>query len=160
MPAPELVLCIDIGGDSLKAAEFSFPQGGGIILERFAFSEYGGDLKEEELLDALSSAMADIFANNGFEAKRVHISISGQSAFVRFVKLPPVGEEEDSHLGDFIEDKKVVSPLEAAVKANLHGQIDSVLQTLTPREEKVLRMRFGIGEVTISLYAEPRTSPR
>jgi RNA polymerase primary sigma factor len=60
----------------------------------------------------------------------------------------PVGEEEDSHLGDFIEDKKVVSPLEAAVKANLHGQIDSVLQTLTPREEKVLRMRFGIGEVT------------
>ncbi len=60
----------------------------------------------------------------------------------------PVGEEEDSHLGDFIEDKKVVSPLEAAVKANLHGQIDSVLQTLTPREEKVLRMRFGIGEIT------------
>ena len=60
----------------------------------------------------------------------------------------PVGEEEDSHLGDFIEDKKVVSPLEAAVKANLHGQIDSVLKTLTPREEKVLRMRFGIGEVT------------
>lgn len=60
----------------------------------------------------------------------------------------PVGEEEDSHLGDFIEDKKVVSPLEAAVKANLHGQINSVLKTLTPREEKVLRMRFGIGEVT------------
>src|SRR3989304_1101478 len=60
----------------------------------------------------------------------------------------PVGEEEDSHLGDFIEDKKVVSPLEAAVKANLHGQIDSVLKTLTPREEKVLRLRFGIGEVT------------
>jgi RNA polymerase primary sigma factor len=60
----------------------------------------------------------------------------------------PVGEEEDSHLGDFIEDKKVVSPLEAAVKANLHGQIDSVLTTLTSREEKVLRMRFGIGELT------------
>ena len=60
----------------------------------------------------------------------------------------PVGEEEDSHLGDFIEDKKVVSPLEAAVKANLHGQIDCVLTTLTSREEKVLRMRFGIGELT------------
>jgi len=60
----------------------------------------------------------------------------------------PVGEEEDSHLGDFIEDKKAVSPIEAAIKANLHGQIDSVLKTLTPREEKVLRMRFGIGEVT------------
>jgi len=60
----------------------------------------------------------------------------------------PVGEEEDSHLGDFIEDKKAISPLDAAIKANLHGQIDSVLQTLTPREEKVLRMRFGIGELT------------
>ncbi len=60
----------------------------------------------------------------------------------------PVGEEEDSHLGDFIEDKKAVSPIDAAIKANLHGQIDSVLTTLTPREEKVLRMRFGIGELT------------
>lgn len=60
----------------------------------------------------------------------------------------PVGEEEDSHLGDFIEDKKAVSPLDAAIKANLHGQIDTVLKTLTPREEKVLRMRFGIGELT------------
>ncbi len=60
----------------------------------------------------------------------------------------PVGEEEDSHLGDFIEDKKAISPIDAAIKANLHGQIDSVLRTLTTREEKVLRMRFGIGEVT------------
>lgn len=60
----------------------------------------------------------------------------------------PVGEEEDSHLGDFIEDKKAISPIDAAIKANLHGQIDNVLRTLTPREEKVLRMRFGIGEVT------------
>ena len=60
----------------------------------------------------------------------------------------PVGEEEDSHLGDFIEDKRAVSPLDAAIKANLHGQIDTVLQSLTQREEKVLRMRFGIGEIT------------
>lgn len=60
----------------------------------------------------------------------------------------PVGEEEDSHLGDFIEDKKAISPIDAAIKANLHGQIDSVLRTLTLREEKVLRMRFGIGELT------------
>lgn len=60
----------------------------------------------------------------------------------------PVGEEEDSHLGDFIEDKKAVSPLDAAIKANLHGQIKSILKSLTPREERVLRMRFGIGELT------------
>lgn len=58
----------------------------------------------------------------------------------------PVGEEEDSHLGDFIEDKKVINPAEAIVNLNLAEQTRRVLATLTPREEKVLRMRFGIGE--------------
>jgi RNA polymerase primary sigma factor len=58
----------------------------------------------------------------------------------------PVGEEEDSHLGDFIEDKKVINPSEAIVNLNLAEQCRRVLSTLTPREEKVLRMRFGIGE--------------
>lgn len=58
----------------------------------------------------------------------------------------PIGEEEDSHLGDFIEDKRVVSPSDAVVNFNLAEQTRTVLTTLTPREEKVLRMRFGIGE--------------
>ena len=58
----------------------------------------------------------------------------------------PIGEEEDSHLGDFIEDKKFMLPSEAAVNLNLAEQTRKVLATLTPREEKVLRMRFGIGE--------------
>jgi RNA polymerase primary sigma factor len=60
----------------------------------------------------------------------------------------PIGEEEDSHLGDFIEDKKVASPLESAIRKNLHLQVRKVLNTLTEREEKVLRWRFGIGEHT------------
>jgi RNA polymerase primary sigma factor len=60
----------------------------------------------------------------------------------------PVGEEEDSHLGDFIEDKKIMSPSEAVVKINLQETVSKVLETLTPREEKVLRKRFGIGEAT------------
>jgi RNA polymerase primary sigma factor len=60
----------------------------------------------------------------------------------------PIGEEEDSHLGDFIEDKKVASPLESAIRKNLHQQVRRVLNTLTEREEKVLRWRFGIGEQT------------
>jgi RNA polymerase primary sigma factor len=60
----------------------------------------------------------------------------------------PIGEEEDSHLGDFIEDKKVASPLESAIRKNLHQQVRKVLNTLTDREEKVLRWRFGIGEQT------------
>jgi RNA polymerase primary sigma factor len=60
----------------------------------------------------------------------------------------PIGEEEDSHLGDFIEDKKIASPLEFAIRNNLHLQVRKVLNTLTDREEKVLRWRFGIGENT------------
>jgi len=60
----------------------------------------------------------------------------------------PIGEEEDSHLGDFIEDKKAVSPLEAAVRYDLQRHIGKSLESLTAREEKVLRKRFGIGEAT------------
>jgi RNA polymerase primary sigma factor len=60
----------------------------------------------------------------------------------------PIGEEEDSHLGDFIEDKKVASPLENAIRNNLYHQVRKILNTLTDREEKVLRWRFGIGENT------------
>jgi RNA polymerase primary sigma factor len=58
----------------------------------------------------------------------------------------PIGEEEDSHLGDFIEDKAVVSPVEQVVSQRLKETVNSVLQTLTEREEKVLRMRFGVGD--------------
>ena len=58
----------------------------------------------------------------------------------------PIGEEEDSYLGDFIEDKKMINPADAVMNINLSEQTRKVLATLTPREEKVLRMRFGIGE--------------
>src|SRR6185369_10616686 len=58
----------------------------------------------------------------------------------------PVGDEEDAHLGDFIEDKGVISPADAVISLDLAQQTRKVLATLTPREEKVLRMRFGIGE--------------
>ena len=57
----------------------------------------------------------------------------------------PIGEEEDSHLGDFIEDKKAEVPQESIIKNNLKEQTQRILQTLSPREEKVLRKRFGIG---------------
>jgi RNA polymerase, sigma 70 subunit, RpoD len=58
----------------------------------------------------------------------------------------PIGEEEDSHLGDFIKDKKIMSPSDAAMSMNLAEHTRSILSTLTPKEEKVLRMRFGISE--------------
>jgi RNA polymerase primary sigma factor len=60
----------------------------------------------------------------------------------------PIGDEEDSHLGDFIEDKKISTPIEAVANLNLADQTRKMLATLTPREEKVLRKRFGIGEKT------------
>ena len=84
-------------------------------------------------------------------AERMSLPLDKVRKVLKIAKEPisletPIGEEEDSHLGDFIEDKGVVSPLEAVIKANLSEQTSKVLATLTPREEKVLRMRFGIGE--------------
>ncbi|MGH8649315.1 MAG: sigma-70 family RNA polymerase sigma factor, partial [Burkholderiales bacterium] len=58
----------------------------------------------------------------------------------------PIGDEEDSHLGDFIEDRNIVSPAEAVINLNLKEQTEAVLKTLTPREEKVIKMRFGVGD--------------
>ena len=66
----------------------------------------------------------------------------------------PIGDEEDSHLGDFIEDKNAVIPLDAAIQANLRETTTRVLASLTPREERVLRMRFGIGLNTDHTLAE------
>ncbi|EQD23933.1 MAG: hypothetical protein D084_Lepto4C00663G0003, partial [Leptospirillum sp. Group IV 'UBA BS'] len=60
----------------------------------------------------------------------------------------PIGEEEDSHLGDFIEDKKTISPIDSAVRYDLVKKIGQALSSLTDREEKVIRLRFGIGEST------------
>ncbi len=68
----------------------------------------------------------------------------------------PIGEEEDSHLGDFIEDKKIMSPSEATINMDLADQTRKILSTLTPREEKVLRMRFGISDRLSSLSEEEK----
>ncbi len=95
MPKIDTILAVDIGADSLKMAEFIYPPEGGMILEKFAFAEYGGDMKEDELLQSLFEVFKKAIIEHGFKAKKVHLSISGQSAFIRpFVKLPPVGEEE------------------------------------------------------------------
>lgn len=84
-------------------------------------------------------------------AERMDMPVDKTRKVLKIAKEPisletPVGEEEDSHLGDFIEDKKVINPAEAIVNLNLAEQTRRVLSTLTQREEKVLRMRFGIGE--------------
>jgi len=84
-------------------------------------------------------------------AERMELPLDKVRKVLKIAKEPisletPIGEEEDSHLGDFIEDKSVVSPSEAVISVNLADQTRKVLSTLTPREEKVLRMRFGIGE--------------
>ncbi len=84
-------------------------------------------------------------------AERMEMPLEKVRKVLKIAKEPisletPIGEEEDSHLGDFIEDKNAVSPVEAVIGGNLEDQTRRVLKTLTPREEKVLRMRFGIGE--------------
>ncbi|RMG43107.1 MAG: RNA polymerase sigma factor RpoD [Candidatus Dadabacteria bacterium] len=84
-------------------------------------------------------------------AEKMEIPIDKVRKVLKIAKEPisletPIGEEEDSHLGDFIEDKRAISPANAVVNMNLQEQTRKVLATLTPREEKVLRMRFGIGE--------------
>jgi RNA polymerase primary sigma factor len=84
-------------------------------------------------------------------AEKMDMSVSKVRKIMKIAQEPisletPIGEEEDSHLGDFIEDGKVVSPVEAVVSNNLKEQTSGVLASLTNREEKVLRLRFGVGE--------------
>jgi RNA polymerase primary sigma factor len=84
-------------------------------------------------------------------AKKVEFPLDKVRKVLKMVKEPisletPVGENGDSCLGDLIEDKKIASPGESAVNRNLQEQTKKVLSTLTPRQEKIIRMRFGIGE--------------
>jgi RNA polymerase primary sigma factor len=86
-------------------------------------------------------------------AEKMELPLDKVRKVLKIAKEPisletPIGEEEDSHLGDFIEDKNTTSPSEAVISLNLADQTRRVLATLTPREEKVLRMRFGIGEAS------------
>src|SRR5271157_3281475 len=84
-------------------------------------------------------------------AKRMEIPVIKVRKVLKIAQEPisletPIGEEEDSHLGDFIEDRGVISPAEAVININLKEQTESVLKTLTPREEKVIKMRFGLDD--------------
>jgi RNA polymerase primary sigma factor len=83
--------------------------------------------------------------------KRMEIPVAKVRKILKIAQEPisletPIGEEEDSHLGDFIEDKAVVSPSDAVINLNLKEQTSSVLKSLTPREEKVIKMRFGLDD--------------
>ncbi|HEX6228404.1 MAG TPA: RNA polymerase sigma factor RpoD [Solirubrobacterales bacterium] len=84
-------------------------------------------------------------------AQRMDIPVAKVRKVLKIAQEPisletPIGEEEDSHLGDFIEDRGVVSPAEAVINLNLKEQTESVLKSLTPREERVIKMRFGVGD--------------
>ncbi|OIP39206.1 MAG: RNA polymerase sigma factor RpoD [Deltaproteobacteria bacterium CG2_30_63_29] len=104
-----------------------------IRTSRYLVQEYGREPTPEEI------------------AEKMELPVDKVRKVLKIGKEPisletPIGEEEDSHLGDFIEDKSILSPSEAVISMNLAEQTRKVLSTLTPREEKVLRMRFGIGE--------------
>jgi RNA polymerase primary sigma factor len=84
-------------------------------------------------------------------AKRMDIPVSKVRKVLKIAQEPisletPIGEEEDSHLGDFIEDRTAISPSEAVINLDLREQTESVLKSLTPREERVIKMRFGVGD--------------
>ncbi len=84
-------------------------------------------------------------------AQRMDIPVTKVRKILKITQEPisletPIGEDENSHLGDFLADKQIVSPAEAVISLNLKEQTSSVLKTLTPREEKVIKMRFGVGE--------------
>ncbi len=104
-----------------------------IRTSRYLVQEYGREPTPEEIADKMEFPL---------EKVRKVLKIAKEPISLE----TPIGEEEDSHLGDFIEDKKILSPSEAVVGMSLTEQTRKVLATLTPREEKVLRMRFGIGE--------------
>ena len=104
-----------------------------IRTSRYLVQEYGREPTPEEIADKMDFSL---------EKVRKVLKIAKEPISLE----TPIGEEEDSHLGDFIEDKRIMSPSEAVVNLDLSEQTRKVLATLTPREEKVLRKRFGIGE--------------
>ncbi len=111
------ILAIDIGACSLKMASFTYPQSGGLVLESFTFSEFAGDLQEEEYRIAFREALQSAMAENDFTSQNVYFSFSGQSAFIRFVKLPPIGGEEG----------RVKQVVEYEAKQNVPYPIDEVI---------------------------------
>jgi Tfp pilus assembly PilM family ATPase len=117
MAKTDSILAIDIGACSLKIASFTYPQSGGLILENFTFTEFGGDLQEEEYSNALREALHSAMAENDFSAENVYFSFSGQSAFIRFVKLPPIGDEEG----------RVKQVVEYEAKQNVPYPMDEVI---------------------------------
>ncbi len=109
-----------------------------------------------ETINKLVRTTRQLVQENGREplpeeiAQRLDLPVDKVRKVLKIAKEPisletPIGEEKDSHLGDFIEDKKITSPAESVIRTNLKEQTLKVLQTLTPREERVLRKRFGIG---------------
>ena len=109
-----------------------------------------------ETISKLVRVSRQILNENGVEpqpeelASRLGMPLEKVRKVLKIAKEPisletPVGDEDDSHLGDFIEDKNIQLPLDAAIQSNLREATTGVLSTLTPREERVLRMRFGIG---------------
>ena len=109
-----------------------------------------------ETISKLVRVSRQLLNENGIEpqpeelAKRLGMPLEKVRKVLKIAKEPisletPVGDEDDSHLGDFIEDKQTKLPLDAAIQNNLRETTTNVLSTLTPREERVLRMRFGIG---------------
>ncbi len=117
MAKSDSILAIDIGACSLKLASFSFPATGGLVLQKFAYTEFAGELRDDEYKLAMREALRNIVAEHGFDEKTVYFSFSGQEVFIRFVDLPPIGGDESRirQVVEFEAKQNVPFPIEEVI---------------------------------------------
>lgn len=156
--AAEPILAIDVGADSIKVAEFSYPGADSIVLEDFTFSEYGGDMDEVQMLDALYATFQSILSENRFRAKRVHLCISGQLTFTKFVKLPPItNPEQIKQIVEFEAKQNLPFPMDEIIWDYQLVNDDEVLFVVVKREiiERITNIIEASGRQTVLVDVAP-----
>ena len=166
MPANEFLLCIDIGGDSIKAAEFSYSPTGDMVLEKFAFSEYGKELNgEEDNFPVFATALSDIVSKSGFSAKKVSITISGQNSYIKFVKVPAMVNDEKK-IKQIIEFEaknaipfsmdEVVWDSQLISSSDDSGEIEAMFVIVKNEEiDKITRILESLGKEIVLIEVAP-----
>ena len=166
MPANEFLLCIDIGGDSIKAAEFSYSPTGDMVLEKFAFSEYGKELNgEEDNFPVFATALSDIVSKSGFSAKKVSITISGQNSYIKFVKVPAMGNDEkkSKQIIEFEAKNAIPFSLDEVVwdsqlisSSDDSGEIEAMFVIVKNEEiDKITRILESLGKEIVLIEVAP-----
>lgn len=137
MAGRDVILCVDIGGSSIKAAQFSYSADGSIVLDKFAYSEFTPEV-ENGGPDAILGVLKDVIKSNDFEAKDVHISVSGQNSFIRFVKVPSMTTDREKvreiisyeakqtipfPMDEVVWDSQIIEPVENAEDTEIDAML-------------------------------------